>query len=86
MAETCSMPGVDDKLIQNCIQTTFTPKMEAVRSSETLVSYHNTTCRHNPEDLDLNLHPRANVKFPMLMTLERCPRVCYRYSTLESCP
>jgi len=23
---------------------------------ETLVSYHNTTPRHNPEDLDLNLH------------------------------
>jgi len=28
-------------------------KMEAARSSETLVSYHNTTGRHNTEDLDL---------------------------------
>jgi hypothetical protein len=31
-------------------------KMEAARSSETLVSYSNTTRRQNPEDLDLNLH------------------------------
>jgi hypothetical protein len=32
----------------------FTLKMEAARSSEMLVSYHNTTWRHNPKDLDLN--------------------------------
>jgi len=31
-------------------------KTEAARSSETLVSYHNTTRRHKPEDLDLNFH------------------------------
>jgi hypothetical protein len=30
-------------------------KMEAARSSETLVSYHNICWRHNPEDIDLNL-------------------------------
>jgi hypothetical protein len=30
-------------------------KMEAARSSETLVSYRNPTRRHNPEDLDFEL-------------------------------
>jgi hypothetical protein len=41
----------------------FTLKMEAARSSETLVSYHITTRRQDSEDLDLNLHRRENTKF-----------------------
>jgi len=36
--------------------------MEAARSFETLVSYHFTILCHNPEDNDLNLHHRENVK------------------------
>jgi len=32
------------------MEAAFTLKMEAARSSETLVSYHNTTRRHNTED------------------------------------
>jgi hypothetical protein len=36
--------------------------MEAARFSETLVSYRNTTRRHNPEDLGLNLHYPENLK------------------------
>jgi hypothetical protein len=40
----------------------FRVKTEAAKSSEVLVSYHNAALRHNPEDLDLNLHRRENLK------------------------
>jgi len=38
-------------------------------SSETLASYHSTTRRHSPEDLDSNLHRRRNLKCRKPMTL-----------------
>jgi len=40
----------------------FRVKMEAAKPSETLVSHHVAISCHNPEDIDLNLHRRENVK------------------------
>jgi hypothetical protein len=39
------------------VEVFWAVKMEASRSPETSVSYHNTTWRQNPEDLVLKLHP-----------------------------
>jgi hypothetical protein len=36
--------------------------MEAAKFPETSVPYRNTTRGHNPEDLDLNLYRRENLK------------------------
>jgi hypothetical protein len=40
-----------------------TLKMEATRSSETLLSKHHTTQHNNPENHDLYLHRRENLEF-----------------------
>jgi len=41
----------------------FTLKVKAARSSETSLSYRNSTRLHNSEERDLNLHHRENLEF-----------------------
>jgi hypothetical protein len=43
--------------------------MEAARTSETLVNFHQTTRRYNPEDSHLRTHRRENLRSYMVHTV-----------------
>jgi len=51
------LPGSD-----SIMMLLSTLKMDAAWSSEMFVCYHIATRRYNPEDCDLNLHRRENLK------------------------
>jgi hypothetical protein len=49
--------GIQDKVFWVVMPCSF-----VVHVPEKVVFYHNTTRRHNPEDFDLNLHRRENLR------------------------
>jgi hypothetical protein len=57
---TLHFPPSDTRAVLFMIVATL--EMEAEKSSETVTPCHITTWRHNPEDHDLNLHRRENLK------------------------
>jgi len=52
--------------------------MEAARSSETLVSYHNTTWHHGPEELNWNVFP-VPTRFTLKMEAARPSEMLVSY-------
>jgi hypothetical protein len=48
--------------VEDHAASSFRVKMEAARSSKTLVSYYIIAGCHNPEDHELNLHCHGNLK------------------------
>jgi len=58
-------------------------KMDAERTSETMVSYHNTSWRHNPEDLDLMYFMDCKLSHSILNTRHFTQKDCSFYKMCE---
>jgi len=56
--------------------------MAVACTSEMLVSYSNTTRRHNPENLDLKYHRRENLKSSTVYKVSRAVILSLDLSTL----
>jgi len=54
-----------------CLHLQGEGKLEAARTSETLVPYSNTTGRHNPEQLDLKHHRHESLETRLKATEPR---------------
>jgi hypothetical protein len=55
--------------IMGCDMMYCCGRMEAARSSEMLVTYHNTTWHHNPENLDFDLYHMKTSKLTLKYTI-----------------
>jgi hypothetical protein len=60
--------NVSEVLAASIIRAMVALMMEAARTSETLVSFYQTTRRYNPEDSHLRTHRRENLKSYILIT------------------
>jgi hypothetical protein len=58
--------------------------MEAARTSETLVSFYQTTRRYNPEDSHLRTHRRENLKSYKEKTFVRISRALKKTKQLRN--